>query len=124
MDSHLNPIIGVGNCLKLGLISFQSPVYTGWNNGRPVSIGVHAVDQNTRRTRESSDTEKCKLSVKPMAKHTSMQTTDGTIPNVLTKDWITNHPKYKHLFSGKERFKCQPVSIEMKPDAELVWKAA
>ena len=44
VDSHFNPIIGVGSCIKLGLITFQSPIYTGWNNGRPVSIGVHAVD--------------------------------------------------------------------------------
>ena len=49
---------------------------------------------------------------------------DGTIPNVLTKDWIVNHPKYKHLFSGIGHFKCQPVTIEMKPYAEPVWKAA
>ena len=26
------------------LITFQSPVYTGWNDGRPVSIGTHGVD--------------------------------------------------------------------------------
>ena len=50
VDSQFNPIIVVGNCLKLGLITFQSPVYTGWNDGKPVSIGVHAVDQGTRRT--------------------------------------------------------------------------
>ena len=52
VDSCFNPIIGVGSCIKLGLIAFQSPVYTGWNNGKPVSIGVHAVDQNTRNTKK------------------------------------------------------------------------
>ena len=41
VDSHFNPIIGVGSCLKLGLIQFQNPVYTGWSYDRPVSIGGH-----------------------------------------------------------------------------------
>ena len=59
---------------------FQSPVYTGWNN--------------------------------------------GSVPPVLIKDWIINHSKYKHLFLGIGRFKCCPVTIEMKPDAEPIRKAA
>ena len=33
VDSRFNPIIGVGSCLKLGLIQFQNPVYIGWNHG-------------------------------------------------------------------------------------------
>ena len=33
IDSHFNPIIGIGSYLKLGLIQFQTPVYTGWNDG-------------------------------------------------------------------------------------------
>ena len=33
IDSRFNPIIGVGSFLKLGLIQFQNPVYTGWNDG-------------------------------------------------------------------------------------------
>ena len=53
-----------------------------------------------------------------MGEHTTTQQhDDGIIPNILTKDWIVNHPKYKHLFSGLGQFKCAPVSIEMKPDA-------
>ena len=48
----------------------------------------------------------------------------GIIPNVLTKDWIVNHPKYRHLFSGIRKFKCAPVSIEMKPNAEPILKTA
>ena len=72
VDSHFNPIISVGSCLKLGLITFQSPAYTGWNDARPVSIGMHAVDQNTRRTMKGSDAEKCDPNVKPMDEHTSV----------------------------------------------------
>ena len=48
----------------------------------------------------------------------------GIIPSVLIKDWIVTNPKYKHLFSGIHHFKCGPVKIEMKPDAEPVRKAA
>ena len=55
VDSHFNPIIGVSSCLKLGLITFQSPVYTGWNDGRLVSIGVHAVDKDSTRTMKDTD---------------------------------------------------------------------
>ena len=32
VDSHFNPIIGVGSCLKLGLIQLQNPMYTGWSD--------------------------------------------------------------------------------------------
>ena len=41
VDSCFNPITGVGSCLKLGLIQLQNPVYTGWSDDRPVSIGGH-----------------------------------------------------------------------------------
>ena len=117
--------IGIGSCLKLGLITFQSPVYTGRNDGRPVNIGIHAADQNIKKTRKNSDATKCSLNATPMAEHISMQTQDnGTIHNALTKDWITNHPKYKHLFPDIGRLKCKPVTIEMKPDAKPVQKAA
>ena len=65
------------------------------------------------------------LNATPMTECKAMHTdTNGTIPNVLTKDLIINHPKFEHLFSGLGRFKCQPVSIEMKLDAEPVRKAA
>ena len=122
-DSHFNLIIGVGSCLKLGLITFQSPVYTGWNDGKLVSIGVNAADQNTKETTKDNDAKKCGLNANPMGECTTTQQHD-TIPNVLTKDWIVNHPKYKHPFSGIGRFKCAPVSVEMRPEAEPVLKAA
>ena len=45
------------------------------------------------------------------------------MPETITKDWITNHPKYKHLFQGIGHFKCKPVTIELQSDAEPVRKA-
>ena len=108
----------------MDLITFQSPVYAGWNDGRLFNIGIHAVDQNMKKTTKDSDAKKCDSNVKPMGECTTMQQHDhGTIPNILTKDWIVNYPKYRHLFSGTDRFKCPPVNIEMKPDTEPVRKA-
>ena len=125
VNSRFNPIIGVASCHKLGLISFQSPVYTGWNDGQPVSIGVNAVDSDSQKTRKEGGVMRCGLNAKSMGEHTEMQTCDNsTIPSVLIKDWIINHPKYKHLFSGIGRFKCSPVTIEIKPYTGPIRKAA
>ena len=129
IDSHFNPIIGVGSCLNLGLIQFQTPVYTGWNDGRPVSIGKHVDAVGTRKTMKMDDAPVCDYNAKSMGEHQSAQTTNskenggGIIPSVLTKDWIVTNPKYKQLFSGICHFKCDPVKIGMKPDAEPIRKA-
>ena len=40
----------------------------------------------------------------------------------VTKDWIVNHPQYKHLFKGIGKFNVTPVSITLKDDAQLVQK--
>ena len=44
------------------------------------------------------------------------------IPSTLTKDWIVNHPKYKHLFKGIGKFNMPPVSITLKDDAQPIQK--
>ena len=129
VDSHFNPIIGVGSCLKLGLIQFQTHVYTAWNDDRPVSIGKHVDAVGTKKTMKMDDAPVCNSNAKSMGECQSAQTTNsqenggGIIPSVLTKDCIVTNPKYKHLFSGIGYFKCGPVKIEMKPDAEPVRKA-
>ena len=101
VDSHFNPIIGVGSCLKLGLIQFQNPVYTGWNDGRPVSIGVDAIGTKDKTMKKERGVPVYDANAKSMGEHWSMQTTNSkkigggfdTVPSVLTKDWIINHPK-------------------------------
>ena len=45
------------------------------------------------------------------------------MPETITKDWITNHPKYRHLFQGIGHFNCKPVAIELQSGAEPVRKA-
>ena len=64
VDSCSNPIIGVGSCLKLWLIQFQNPVYTGWNYGRPVSIGQHVDAVGTKRTMKMNDVPVCDANAK------------------------------------------------------------
>ena len=131
VDSHFNPIIGVGSCLKLGLIQFQNPVYTGWSDNRPVSIGRHVDAVGTRKNMKTSDALIWADNAKPMKEYPGMQTSNSkkngggidNVPSVLTKDWIVSNPKYKHLFIGIGHFKCDPVKIEMKPDAEPIRKA-
>ena len=46
------------------------------------------------------------------------------IPEMLTREWIINHKKYKHLFQGIGCFKCTPVSIEMQEGFIPVQKPA
>ena len=46
------------------------------------------------------------------------------IPEALTREWIINHKKYKHLFQGMGRFKCNPISIEMQEGSTPVRKPA
>ena len=128
--SHFNPIIGVDSCLKLGLNRFQKLMYTGWSNDRPVSVGRHVDAVGTKKNMKSGDAFPCNANAKPMDECKSTQTSNSKnkgggsfdVPSILTKDWIIL--KYKHLFTGIGHFKCNPVKIEMKPDAEPVRKAA
>ena len=46
------------------------------------------------------------------------------IPETLTREWIINHEKYKHLFQGIGHFKCNPISIEMQEGSTPVRKPA
>ena len=99
VDSHFYPIIGVVSCLKLGLIQFQNPVYTGWSDYRPISIGGHVDAVGTRKTMKTSDVLICTDNAKPMGEHTEMQTSNSKevnvkvngggiddVPSILTKD--------------------------------------
>ena len=44
------------------------------------------------------------------------------MPETITKDWITNHPKYRHLFHGIGHFNCKPVTIELQGYVEPIRK--
>ena len=47
---------------------------------------------------------------------------DADMPEMISKDWIVNNPKYKHLFQGIGRFKCDPVQIKLACNAVPVQK--
>ena len=74
--------------------------FPGTDNADPMDDCTRTQTSNSKKTSNSKD-----------------------IPSVLTKDWIFNNPKYRHLFSGIGHFKCSPIKIEMKPDGEPVRKA-
>ena len=46
------------------------------------------------------------------------------IPEMLMREWIINHEKYKPLFQGISHFKCNPISIEMQEGSTPVRKPA
>ena len=46
------------------------------------------------------------------------------IPEMLMREWIVNHEKYKHLFQEIGHFKCQPISIEMQEGSTPIQKPA
>ena len=52
----------------------------------------------------------------------SISGADADIPKMISKDWIVNNPKYKHLFQGIGRFKCDPVQIKLTQNATPVQK--
>ena len=47
---------------------------------------------------------------------------DADIPEKISKEWIVSNPKYKHLFQGIGRFKCDPVWIKIARNAIPVQK--
>ena len=107
-------------------------MYTGLSDDRPVSVGRHTDAVGTKKNMNSDDAFLCDTNDKPMGKCQLMQTSNSKnngggsldVPSILAKDWIISNPKYKHLFTGMGCFKCDPVKIEMKPDAEPVRMAA
>ena len=111
VDSHFNPIIGVGSYLKLGLIQFQNPVYTDWSDDRPVSIGRHVDAVGTRKNMKTGDVLICTDNAKPMGECTGMQTSNSKENGGGIDDLLSILTK------------CDSVKIEMNPDAEPVRKA-
>ena len=52
----------------------------------------------------------------------SISGADADMPEMISKDWIVNNPKYKHLFQSIGRFKCDPVQIKRTQNATPVQK--
>ena len=93
VNFKFKPIIGLDASTKLGLISINCPIHQTWTSCFPTNTSINAV-----------------------LPETCGETPVGNVPNTLTKEWIVGHPKYKHLFKGIGRFKCDPVHIRLPKD--------
>ena len=81
------------------------------------SVNKHECEYNTNIACIAGEFS-CDVPLKAKGKHNFLQ-----MPETITKDWVTNHPKYRHLFQGIGQFNYKPVAIELQSDAETVRKA-
>ena len=98
VDSRLNPIIGLDDSHQLQLVKFNCPIHQSWTGQKCTNLN-------------SFDTISGEISK-----------FHNTIPSPLTKDWIVNHPKYRHLFKGIGKFNVPPVSITLKDNVQTIQK--
>ena len=80
VDSRLNPIIGLDDSHKLQLVNFNCPIHQSWTGHS--SANVRSFDSISEKSPQGNISEK------------------NAIPSTITKQWIVNNPKYKHLFKG------------------------
>ena len=98
VDSRLNPIIGLDDSHQLQLVKFNCPIHQSW-------IGQKCTNLNSFDSISGEISKFC-----------------DTIPSTLTKDWIVNHPKYRHLFKGIGKLNMPPVSITLKDNVQPIQK--
>ena len=93
--------------------TFKTPIFQNWSDTMPID----SVDKDI--TCVSDCTE---LNSGALSRETPLKANGECnflhIPETITKDWITNHPKYRHLFQGIGCFNCKSVTIELQSDAE------
>ena len=114
-DSKFNPIIGVNSACPLGLLKFTEPVFENWTDTisiRSSELNIDAIWKTSKDLSPDKSLSHDKVSNVP------------DIPETLTREWIINHEKYKHLFQGIGHFKCNPMSIEMQEGSTPVRKPA
>ena len=98
VDSRLNPIIGLDDSHQLQLVKFNCPIHQSWTGQKCTNL--NSFDSISGEISKFCD----------------------TIPSTLTKDWIVNHPKYRHLFKGIGKFNMPPVSITLKDNVQPIQK--
>ena len=102
VNSKFNLIIGVSCALRLGLITFKTPIFQNWFNNMPIDL----VDKNATCIPDSTGLDGGVLSgtvpLKANGKCNFPQ-----MPETTTKDWILKNPKYRHLFQGIGHFNCR-----------------
>ena len=115
VDSKFNPIIGVNSACRLGLLKFTEPVFENWRDTTTISSPELNIDAIRKTSKNLSDDKVAKV---------SNVSNVSDIPEMMMREWIVNHEKYKHLFQGIGHFKCQPISIEMQEGSTPIRKPA
>ena len=115
IDSKFNPIIGVNSACCLGLLKFTEPLFENWTDTTPIRSSERNIDAIWKTSKE--------LSPDKSLSHDKVSNVSD-IPETLTREWIINHEKYKHLFQGIGHFKCNPVSTEMQKGSTPIRKPA
>ena len=150
VDSKFNPIIGVNSACRLGLLKFTEPVFENWTDTTPIKsseLNIDAIRKTSKKLSPDKSLSRNKVEkvsiwktskklspdkslscdkVEKVSKVTKLSNVSNVsdIPLTLTREWIINHEKYKHLFQGIGRFKCNPISIEMQEGSTPVRKPA
>ena len=99
VSSKFKPIIGLDASRNFGLLTINCPI-------------CHSL------TRDTTNTPIDTLS----SSFDAISGADADIPEKISKEWLFNNPKYKHLFQGIGRFKCDPVQIKIAHNAIPVQK--
>ena len=115
VDDKFNPIIGVNSACHLGLLKFTEPMFENWTDTTPIKSSKLNIDAVQKTSKDFSPD-------KSLSCYKVSNVSD--IPETLTREWIINHKKYKHLFQGIGHVKCSPVSIEMQEGPIPVQKPA
>ena len=121
VDSKFNPIIEVNSACNLGLLKFTEPVFENWTYITPISSPELNIDVVGKTSRNLSNDKVAKVSKVTKISNVSNV---SDIPETLTREWIINHEKYKHLFQGIGHFKCNSISKEMQEASTPVKKPA
>ena len=102
--SRFNPILGVNSACCLGLLKFTEPLFENWTDTTPIKSSELNIDAVQKTSKDLSPDK----SLSP-----DKVSNVSDIPEMLMREWIINHKKYKHLFQGIGHFKCTPVTVEM-----------
>ena len=127
VDSKFNPIIGVNSACCLGLLKFTEPVFENWTDTTPIKsfkLNIDAICKTTKKLSPDKSLSHDKFEKVSKVTKLSNVSDVSDIPETLTREWIINHKKYKHLFQGIGHFKCNPISIEMQEGSTPVRKPA
>ena len=115
VDSRFNPILGVNSACHLGLLKFTEPMFENWTDTTPIKSSELNIDAIWKTSKDLSPYKS--LSCDKVS-HVS------DIPEMLTREWIIHHEKYKHLFQDIGHFKCSPISIDMQEGSTSIRKPA